>query len=162
MLHERPWLLQWEKVHLNEVGDYVMFPSLWWHHGYYDIQSEDKVIFTAQSFATPGSNIGSTKHSLQNTSVMTSYVQGQFDSSQLNGLTKDLFNCYHERLKAHRNTLIMTSYVKVNLIHPSWMAWLKTCSFIGMQSTLQRSFPHQQNYLGRLTKPATATSAMTK
>jgi hypothetical protein len=79
------------KVHLNEVGEYVLFPSLWWHHGYYDIQSEDKVIYTAQLFATPCSYIGSTKRSLRNNSKMTSHVQGRIDPSVLNGLTQDLF-----------------------------------------------------------------------
>lgn len=78
------------KVHLNEVGDYVLFPSLWWHHGYYDIQSEDKVIYTAQLFATPCSYIGSTKRSLRNTSKMTSHVQGRIDSSLFSSLTQDL------------------------------------------------------------------------
>jgi hypothetical protein len=43
------------KLQLNEVGDYVMFPSLWWHCGYCDIAaktSNDHSIFTAQFFAT--------------------------------------------------------------------------------------------------------------
>jgi hypothetical protein len=51
------------KVQLNEVGQYIVFPSLWWHHGYYNIKDEEKVTFTAQLFATPSSDIGSTQRS---------------------------------------------------------------------------------------------------
>jgi hypothetical protein len=59
------------KVQLNEVGQYVVFPSLWWHHGYYDIKDDEKVIFTAQLFATPSSDIGNTKRSNRRNSKLT-------------------------------------------------------------------------------------------
>jgi hypothetical protein len=77
------------KVQLNEVGKYVVFPSLWWHHGYYNIQDEEKVIFTAQLFATPSSDIGNTKRSNRRNSQMSTYSHGQL--STLNGLGEDLF-----------------------------------------------------------------------
>ncbi len=38
------------KVLLDNVGEYVVFPSRWYHHGYYNIKS-DKVFYTAQLFA---------------------------------------------------------------------------------------------------------------
>jgi len=34
-------------VSLNKVGDFVAFPALWIHPGYYRIQSEGTVIFQA-------------------------------------------------------------------------------------------------------------------
>jgi hypothetical protein len=40
------------RVGLNNVGKYVVFPSLWWHHGYFNIYSQDKIFFTVQLFAT--------------------------------------------------------------------------------------------------------------
>ena len=90
------------KVHLNDVGDYVVFPSLWWHHGYYDIKSEDKVVFTAQLFATPRSDIGSSKRSQRKNSVMTSYKQGRFDPSKLKGLSEDLFLHWDDNYSADK------------------------------------------------------------
>jgi hypothetical protein len=79
-----------------------VFPSLWWHHGYYDIKSKDKVILTAQLFAIPRSDIGSSKRSQQKTSLMTSYIQGQFDPSKLNGLTEDLFLHWDDKYSAEK------------------------------------------------------------
>ena len=38
------------KVSLDNVGEYVVFPSRWYHHGYYNIKS-DKEFYTAQLFA---------------------------------------------------------------------------------------------------------------
>jgi hypothetical protein len=78
-------------VQLNEVGQYVVFPSLWWHHGDYDIKDEEKVIFTAQLFATPSSDIGSTKRFNRRNSQMSTYSHGQLSISTLNGLGEDLY-----------------------------------------------------------------------
>ena len=38
-----------DNVPLNHVGQYVIFPSRWWHRGYYEIRSE-KMYYTAQLF----------------------------------------------------------------------------------------------------------------
>jgi hypothetical protein len=40
-----------DKVALNELGQYVIFPSRWWHRGFYEIRSE-KEYYTAQLFCT--------------------------------------------------------------------------------------------------------------
>jgi hypothetical protein len=40
-----------DKVALNEVGQYVVFPSRWWHRGFYEIRSE-KEYYTVQLFCT--------------------------------------------------------------------------------------------------------------
>ncbi len=86
------------KVQLNEVGQYVVFPSLWWHHGYYNIQDEEKVIFTAQLFATPSSDIGNTKRSNRRNSQMTNPSHGQL--STLNGLDDELFLEWDDKYSA--------------------------------------------------------------
>ena len=49
------------RVELNQVGQYVVFPSVWWHHGYISINTPDNIFFTAQLFATPRSDIGSSQ-----------------------------------------------------------------------------------------------------
>jgi hypothetical protein len=40
-----------EQVSLNQLGQYAIFPSRWWHHGYYNITSEFEY-YTAQLFCT--------------------------------------------------------------------------------------------------------------
>jgi hypothetical protein len=62
---------------------------LWWHHGYYNIKDEEKVVFTAQIFATPSSDMGNTKRSNRRNSQMSNHSHGQL--STLNGLDEDLF-----------------------------------------------------------------------
>jgi hypothetical protein len=41
-------------VRLDNVGEYVVFPSRWYHCGYYNIKS-NKVFYTAQVFAMASS-----------------------------------------------------------------------------------------------------------
>ena len=36
------------RVELNKVGQYVVFPSVWWNHGYINIYSSDNIFFTVQ------------------------------------------------------------------------------------------------------------------
>ena len=40
-----------KQVSLNQLGQYVIFPSRWWHRGYYNIKSEFEY-YTAQLFCT--------------------------------------------------------------------------------------------------------------
>jgi len=40
-----------DKVALNKLGEYVVFPSRWWHRGFYEIRSQ-KEYYTAQLFCT--------------------------------------------------------------------------------------------------------------
>jgi hypothetical protein len=73
------------RVELNQVGQYVVFPSVWWHHGYISINStSDNIIFTAQLFATPRSDVGSSQRSLRKTSNTKTYSQGTVDSTLVN------------------------------------------------------------------------------
>jgi hypothetical protein len=74
-------------VALDIVGDYVVFPSRWYHHGYYNIKS-NKVFYTAQLF-----DKGSFKpETWQNITrkVNTDMIQGHVAESQLRELTEDL------------------------------------------------------------------------
>ncbi len=75
------------KVALDNIGEYVVFPSRWYHHGYYNIKS-DKVFYTAQLFA-----LGSPKpEAWQNITrkVNRNMVQGHVAESKLRELTEDL------------------------------------------------------------------------
>jgi hypothetical protein len=38
------------RVALDNIGEDVVFPSRWYHHGYYNIKS-NKIFYTAQLFA---------------------------------------------------------------------------------------------------------------
>ena len=75
------------KVSLDNVGEYVVFPSRWYHHGYYNIES-DKVFYTAQLFA-----MGSSKpEAWQNITrkVNGDMIQGHVAEAKLRELTEDL------------------------------------------------------------------------
>jgi hypothetical protein len=75
------------KVALDNVGEYVVFPSRWYHRGYYNIES-NKVFYTAQLFA-----MGSSKpEAWQNITlkINTDMIQGHVAESQLRELTEDL------------------------------------------------------------------------
>jgi hypothetical protein len=75
------------KVSLDNVGEYVVFPSRWYHHGYYNIKS-DKVFYTAQLLA-----MGSSKpEAWQNITrkVNRDMIQGHVAESKLKELTEDL------------------------------------------------------------------------
>ncbi len=81
------------KLQLNKVGDYVVFPSLWWHCGYCDFAaktSDDHAIFTAQFFASPRSDISS------KTSQMTSHIISKFNPTKFDSLTKDLLSHWED------------------------------------------------------------------
>ena len=74
-------------VALDNVGEYVVFPSQWYHRGYYNIKS-DKVFYTAQLFA-----MGSSKpEAWQNITrkVNRDMIQGHVAESKLRELTEDL------------------------------------------------------------------------
>ncbi len=75
------------KVVLDNVGDYVVFPSRWYCHGYYNIKP-DKVFYTAQLF-TMGS---SSPEAWQNITckVNRNMIEGCVAESKLRALTEDL------------------------------------------------------------------------
>jgi hypothetical protein len=42
----------YQQVELHNVGQYIAFPSIWYHHGHYIVQLEN-MFFAAQLFAKP-------------------------------------------------------------------------------------------------------------
>ena len=61
-----------QKATLNHVGEYVVFPSMWYHHGYYS-STPRKTIIQAQLFAMHSPD--PTKERLtQNTTKMNSFI----------------------------------------------------------------------------------------
>jgi hypothetical protein len=75
------------KVALDNIGEYVVFPSRWFHHGYCNIRF-DKVFYTAQLFA-----MGSSKPEawqIITRKVNKNMIQGHLPESKLRELTEDL------------------------------------------------------------------------
>ena len=93
------------KVSLNQVGDYVAFPSLWYHRGFYHIQSEGMVIFQAQLFATPSSGILHDTRTVRSSIAMTSHRVGNFCIKRevtLEPLVHDLLRHWDDKYSAEQ------------------------------------------------------------
>jgi hypothetical protein len=75
------------KVALDNVGEYVVFQSRWFHHGYYNIRS-DKVFYTAQLFAMGSSKPEAWQNITRN--VNENIIQGHLPELKLRELTEDL------------------------------------------------------------------------
>jgi len=93
------------KESLNRVGDYVVFPSLWYHRGFYSIQSEGTVIFQAQLFAIPSSGILDETRTVRRTIAMTSHKVGNFCIDRrvtLEPLVNDLLHHWDDTYSAER------------------------------------------------------------
>jgi hypothetical protein len=88
------------RVELNNVGDYVAFPAVWWHHGICDFYLPSKIFFTAQLFATPRSDIASNERSMRNSSKMKKHIQGKLNASFVNNLMTDLYLNWDEEYSA--------------------------------------------------------------
>ena len=73
---------------LNHVGNYVVFPSMWYHHGYYSITPR-KTVIQAQLFAMHSPN--PTKERLTRFATNMNFLEkGRIDRTSLDRLTKDL------------------------------------------------------------------------
>jgi hypothetical protein len=75
------------KVTFDNVGEYVVFPSRWYHHGYYNIKS-DKVFYTAQLFAMGSSKPEAWQNIIRK--VNRNMIQGHVAESILREHTEDL------------------------------------------------------------------------
>ncbi len=75
------------KVALDNVGDYVVFPSRWYHHGYYNIKS-NKIFYTAQLFAMGSCSPEAWQHITRKAN--RNMIQGHVAESKLRELTEDL------------------------------------------------------------------------
>ena len=65
-----------QKVSLNLVGQYVLFPARWWHRGYFNIRT-DTTYYTAQLFCTPAHDMDPNQTRLKNkkmTVMMNNYI----------------------------------------------------------------------------------------
>ncbi len=82
------------------MGDYVAFPTVWWHHGICKIYSRNKIFFTAQLFATPCSDLASMERSLRKSSKMKQHAQGTLNASFVNTLMTDLYINWDEEYSA--------------------------------------------------------------
>ena len=77
-----------QKATLNHVGHYVVFPSMWYHRGYYSITPR-KTVIQAQLFAMHSPN--PTKERLTRFSTNMNFLEkGRIDRTSLDRLTKDL------------------------------------------------------------------------
>lgn len=77
-----------QKATLNHVGEYVVFPSMWYHHGYFSITPR-KTVIQVQLFGMHSPNPTKERLTRLNTN-MNSIIKGRIDTPSLNTLTKDL------------------------------------------------------------------------
>ena len=76
-------------VELDIVGDYVVFPSRWYHRGYYTIAS-NMTYYTAQLFCKISDNLEAWQNVTRKVNHIT--VQGHVEESWLAQLTQDICN----------------------------------------------------------------------
>jgi hypothetical protein len=113
-----------QKATLNHVGNYVVFPSMWYHHGYYSITPR-KTVIQAQLFAMHSPN--PTKERLtRNTTKMNFLRKGRIDRTSLDRLTKDLVANWNT---TYSEKLFPAHSLMENL-------WIRTKIDISAQTTL--------------------------
>ena len=83
------------QVSLNKVGQYVGFPSMWYHHGYFSVKRR-KTVIQAQLFAMPTRN-PTAQRSTRLTTKMETFIVGRIDRCVLDELTKDLVGNWNTR-----------------------------------------------------------------
>jgi hypothetical protein len=76
---------------LNDVGDYVMFPSNCFHRGYFSIQ-KDSIYYIAQMFATPSENTSEEARTRSRNATIMKNLEGKgtMQCVQLTELSKDI------------------------------------------------------------------------
>jgi hypothetical protein len=81
----------WGEIHLSEVGDYVVFPSSFFHRGYFP-QDSKNVVVTAQLFASSnGSSTNQPERHSPSTNSMSHIHRGQLRlSDDLTSLAQDV------------------------------------------------------------------------
>ncbi len=83
---------QWTNECLNSTGEYIIFPSEMYHHGYYN-QKSDKIFIQAQLFCAPtnDTNVLRLPRSLMKAQGQQ-ITRGCLDESTLSELRDDLLN----------------------------------------------------------------------
>ncbi len=76
-----------DKVASNELGQYLIFPSRWWHRGFYEIRSK-KEYYTAQLFCTAAQDPQSRTTQLHRQNMNKTI--GRIPVHQMNEVTKDI------------------------------------------------------------------------
>ena len=85
-----------DQIMLNNVGDYVIFPSNCFHRGYFSIQS-NSVYYTAQMFATPSEKpSGESVPTSRNAVIMTTQVKGTMRCMKLTKLSNDILENWNK------------------------------------------------------------------
>ena len=78
----------WAEITLNRVGDYLIFPSMCYHRGFFSV-TRRKTLVQAQLFAMHSSNPDQDRLTRQ-TTKMSSFTRGRIDRRILDVLMKDL------------------------------------------------------------------------
>jgi hypothetical protein len=78
-------------VELNNIGEYVAFSSLWYHHGYYNVLSNKTFFTAAQLFVMPTVDASGSKRLTQKHQKVDTYIEEPVDESSLESLTQYLF-----------------------------------------------------------------------
>jgi len=76
-----------QTVSLNLVGQYMLFPARWWHHGYFNIRT-DSTYYTAQLFCTPSIDMGANQTRQKNKEMTVN----QLDFEDVNDVSNDVMN----------------------------------------------------------------------
>ncbi len=77
------------KVSLCQLGQYVIFPSRWWHRGYYTINSQ-RMYMTVQLFCTADMSMDSSSGHTRTRNVKMK--QGKIAMEHMIGVSDDLYN----------------------------------------------------------------------
>jgi len=77
-----------DEVRLNRVGGYVLFPSTWYHRGFFSVKGR-KTVIQAQLFAVHSPDTAKERLT-RNATRMDSYITGEIDRTSLDALTQDL------------------------------------------------------------------------
>jgi hypothetical protein len=91
-----PWKEHW----FNATGEYILFPSVWFHWGFFN-RMWRKVYMQAQLFAVPSGNerMDWSTHSLSQGN-RTNWVTGKLDMHTISGLSQDLLNYWDNNYPA--------------------------------------------------------------
>ena len=82
---------------LNNIGDYVMFPSSSFHHGYFSIKLNG-IYYTAQIFAKP-SELTSRASTSRKSLFMTSEIKGTMTCQQVTDFSNDVIQHWNTTYK---------------------------------------------------------------
>jgi len=86
---------------LNNLGDYVIFPSSIFHRGYLSIHS-NSIYYTAQMFAIPSGNISRSSTSARNSIMMTSQIKNTMTFPELKMFSDDVLQNWNNPIYTNK------------------------------------------------------------